>query len=330
MNALKVDLQGNVHVAGSRRLNGKEKGFVATLDAQGQQSAYTEFDTPALALAVDSTGAVYVAGDAFVTKVGGWTMVPPGPVRSVGVDANGHVYIAGHRPAPVGNGGTGDEAYVAKLNDESNAWAWVVPMGGTGTVNEAQSLAIDTDGSVYVAGVTNSFDFPVRNAYQDRMGGLRNAFLSKLLPDGSGIDWATYLGGSGTESNAVVALDSAGNLLVAGTTDSPNFPLAGEWNGAEDGFVARFDRTGHLLESAYVGTSGPDRIAALAVNADRSAYVAGSTEPGTVDARRADILLAKVVRRRPVQSLLRRTCLHFRLWYRPPSRWAWGRLRTSR
>ncbi len=172
VNALKVDLQGNVHVAGSRRLNGTEKGFVATLDAQGQQSAYTEFDTPALALAVDSTGAVYVAGDAFVTKVGGWTMVPPGPVRSVGVDANGHVYIAGHRPAPVGNGGTGDEAYVAKLNDESNAWAWVVPMGGTGTVNEAQSLAIDTDGSVYVAGVTNSFDFPVRNGYQDRMGGI--------------------------------------------------------------------------------------------------------------------------------------------------------------
>ena len=167
-------------------------------------------------------------------------------------------------------------------------------MGGTGTVNEAQSLAIDTDGSVYVAGVTNSFDFPVRNAYQDRMGGIRNAFLSKLLPDGSGIDWATYLGGSGTESNAMVALDSAGNLLVAGTTDSPNFPLAGEWNGAEDGFFARFDRTGHLLESAYIGTSGPDRIAALAVNADRSAYVAGSTEPGTVDARRADILLAKV------------------------------------
>jgi hypothetical protein len=153
-------------------------------------------------------------------------------------------------------------------------------------------LAIDSDGSVYVAGVSDSVDFPVRNGFQDRLGGGRDAFLTKLVPDGSGVDWATYLGGAGTESNAAVALDSDGNVLVAGTTDSPDFPLASEWNGAEDGFIARFDHSGRLLESAYIGTSGPDHIAALAVNADRSAFVAGSTEPGTT--RRPDILLARV------------------------------------
>ena len=107
------------------------------------------------------------------------------------------------------------------------------------------------------------------------------------------MDWATYLGGLGVEANATLAVDPAGDVLVAGTTDSPDFPLASDWNGAEDGFFARFDHTGHLLESVYIGTSGTDRIAALTLSANENAFVAGSTEPG-IGRGRADVLLSRI------------------------------------
>ncbi len=293
VNALKIDFNGNLHVAGSRKLNGREKGFVATLDPNGQQTDYSELDEPILALAVDPAGGIYVAGDAFVNSVGGWTLTPPGPVAAMAVDPKGRLYIAGRKPAAMGSGGESEEAYVAILNDKASAWESVLPLSGTGTVNEAQSLAIDTDGSVYVAGITNSVDFPVRNAFQEHLGGAKDAFLVKLLPAGLAVDWATYMGGVGVESNALAAVDPSGNVLVAGTTDSPNFPLADNWNGAEDGFFARFDNTGHLFDSAYIGTSGTDRIAALTLSGNGNAFVAGSTEPGA-NASLADVLLAKV------------------------------------
>ena len=159
VNALVVDSNGNLHAAGSRKLNGRDKGFFATLDPNGQQTDYSELDYPIQALALDASGGVYLAGDEFVSSVGHWSVAPPGPVAAMGVDASGRLYIAGRKPAAEGSGSGAEEAFVASLvttvNDKVIAWDQVVPFGGTGSVNEAQSLAIDSDGSVYVAGITN-------------------------------------------------------------------------------------------------------------------------------------------------------------------------------
>jgi hypothetical protein len=86
------------------------------------------------------------------------------------------------------------------------------------------AVATDPQGNIYVVGQTSSTNFPVTaNALQPTLGGGSDAFISKFSPAGD-LVWSTYFGGSGNDSAAGVAIDSAGNILVAGTTSSPTCP----------------------------------------------------------------------------------------------------------
>ena len=114
---------------------------------------------------------------------------------------------------------TGDStaAFVAKLDAAGAKWIYVVQLGGTAynSVDFGNAIAVDRSGEVYIAGLTTP-EFPVTNgAYQTKSGSDRSAWVAKLSPLGA-LRWATYLGGDGESAAQSIAVDSAGNIFVAG------------------------------------------------------------------------------------------------------------------
>ena len=90
--------------------------------------------------------------------------------------------------------------------------------------------------------------------------------------------WATYLGGSGDDRGLGIALDGAGNALVAGYTESLNFAGANNsYHGGGDPFVAKVSSGGSLAWATYLGGSGNDIGFEIAVDGDGNALVTGAT-----------------------------------------------------
>ena len=163
-------------------------------------------------------------------------------------------------------------------------------LGSPGT-EYANAVASDGAGNTYVAGVTYSSAFPVTpGAFQITFGGVSDAFVAKLGPDGK-LVWSTFLGGLLDDAATGIALDATGNVLVTGYTRSPGFPLAHPLMGTlnngvsatnYDAFVAKLDPTGSkLLYSTFLGGPMYDYGWALATDASGSAYVAGMLQDAT-------------------------------------------------
>jgi predicted TIM-barrel fold metal-dependent hydrolase len=117
-------------------------------------------------------------------------------------------------------------------------------------------VAVDSSGSAYVVGHTNSTDFPVANAFQATIGPTpgflpNDAFLTKFAPDGQSLVYSTFLGGSGFDEAKGVAIDSQGRAHVVGRTTSTDFPTANAARsalaGSADGFITKFDSSGNQL-----------------------------------------------------------------------------------
>ena len=275
VNALAVNPAGEAYAGGSIFGNGAERGFLAVLDANGKKTRFTNMPSAITKLALGSGGEVFLAGENSVQLLDGWSLGAPGSVHALATGTAGSLYVAGSRKADTGSG---LDAYVAKLNDAHDGWEWVMTFGGTGPMDQVNALAIGADGSIFAAGETDSVDFPVTARTGGRLNGIRDGFLVKVQSDGKGLEWGAYVGGTGADSAAALAIDGYGNLLMAGSTDSTDFPGADRWGGAHDGFFARFESSGHLIESAYVGTAGADRVSALALDLNGSAFLAGSSD----------------------------------------------------
>ena len=159
-------------------------------------------------------------------------------------------------------------------------------LGGSAT-ESGTGIAVDGAGNAYVAGNTNSNNFPttVGSFQPSPGGGLNDAYVVKLDPTATGaasLIYSTYLGGSGDDQGADIAVNSSGNAYVTGLTGSSNFPTANPLDsslgGVTDAFVAKLNNTGStLVYSTYLGGSGDDRGADIAVNSSDNAYVTGLT-----------------------------------------------------
>ena len=152
--------------------------------------------------------------------------------------------------------------------------------------DEGLGIAVDSSGNAYVTGWTSSTNYPTTNAFQAATGGLQDAFVTKLNAAGSALVYSTYLGGSGGETGFGIAVDSSGNAYVTGQTQSSNFPTANAFQAANgnpgfspaDAFVAKLNAAGSaLVYSTYLGGSGNDWGAGIAVDASGNAYVTGTT-----------------------------------------------------
>lgn len=163
-------------------------------------------------------------------------------------------------------------------------------LGGTQD-DWGQLIAVDRAGSAYVAGQTNSLDFPLQHPIQgaDGGGGLDDAFVTKLTPDGTALVYSTYLGGNGEEYSKGIALDTAGHAYVTGHTGSTNFPTSNPFDptlgGFYDAFVTKLSPSGSaLVYSTYLGgtvtASGLRAVnpgSGIAVDLAGRPYVTGQT-----------------------------------------------------
>ncbi|MFZ8864224.1 MAG: hypothetical protein ACO2PP_27510, partial [Thermocrinis sp.] len=210
----------------------------------------------------------------------------------------GEVYVAGRTesknfPKTTGGaqgsfgGGNGD-AFVARLNKDLTRILQATYLGGIND-DEAYTLAIHSKtGEVYVAGVTKSKNFPkTTGGAQSSEGGNGDAFVARLNKDLTQILQSTYLGGSAVDKAIALAIHlTTGEIYVAGYTTSTNFPgtaggaQTGHRGGFGDAFVARLNSgLTQILQSTYLGGSGSDYAAALAIHpATGEVYVAGKTD----------------------------------------------------
>ena len=150
-----------------------------------------------------------------------------------------------------------------------------------GTNNElTRGSVTDSQGNIYITGQTFSSDFPTLNAYNATYGGNGDVFVNKFSPNGTLI-FSTFLGGSGSDSGNAITLGSTGNIFIAGTTGSINFPLVNAYynklNGTNDAFIAELDSTGNLVNSTYIGGTGAEDGLAIALDTSGNIYLAGDT-----------------------------------------------------
>jgi hypothetical protein len=122
--------------------------------------------------------------------------------------------------------GAGD-AFVTELNATGTAVLYSTYPGGN-AVDDATAIAIDSTGNGYVAGLTQSTDFPVTSgAFQASLRGsaptAENAFVAKLNANGTALAYSTYLGGTGQDVASGIAVDAAGHAFVTGGTQSADF-----------------------------------------------------------------------------------------------------------
>ncbi len=205
--------------------------------------------------------------------------------RGIAVDRLGCVYIASGTNStdfPIQDPyqtfqGIYDVA-VTKLNSAGNAMLYSTYVGGTDD-DSPSSIAIDESGSAYVTGLTFSADLPTENPYQT-YGGNGDAYVIKMSPSGSALNYCTYLGGSSYDWGTSVAVQG-GSAFVTGHTGSVDFPTENPLQsdqGATDVFVTKMSVTGNaLVYSTYLGGDSADAGHDIEVDGSGNAYVTGYT-----------------------------------------------------
>lgn len=169
--------------------------------------------------------------------------------NSVAVDASGNVIVAGvtfSPDFPVGYAvqpqkKAGGDVFVAKLNPTGDALIYATYVGGAGN-DEARDLAVDAAGNAYLAGSTNSGDFPTAFTIGSAET-LKQMFVVKLDSTGA-LAYATRIGGSGSDDVRGIAVDAAGRAHIAGMTSSADFPTVNAWQPTLGGYPAFRSRDG--------------------------------------------------------------------------------------
>ena len=170
-------------------------------------------------------------------------------------------------------------------------------LGGTGN-DYATAIAVDSTGSAYVTGYTQSTNFPTTSgSFQTTCGGSTacstthiNAFVTKLNSTGTALVYSTYLGGSTKDYGYGIAVDGSGDAFIVGTATSIDFPTTpGAYQTACTGgscvngdiFVTELNPTGSgLVYSTYLGGKTTNQGNAIALDSSGNAYVTGYSKSG--------------------------------------------------
>ncbi len=266
---LAVDAQGNVFVAGVTRSAGWVSGgydtayggygdaFVAKISSQGMHvwSTYlggTAYDG-AEALTLDAGGNIFVAG---TTGSSGWGYL--------GFDSS---Y----------NGGIFD-GFLAKLSP-NGARLWASYLGGNAW-DTATDLVLSSNGDVVVVGKTSSSGWVHGGVQTNYLGGAFDGYALRASASGQRW-WSTYLGGSGEDSAASVATDPSGRIVIAGETQSGDWPIGittGTYAGGKDLFVTSLADDGSSVAwTTLLGGTLDEQSGRLLVRPDDGVFLAGTT-----------------------------------------------------
>ena len=298
----------------------------------------------ALGVATDAAGALYVWGvtsskdfppgsqtlprdDYFITKMSsdGKTLVysaffPRGGSTAEGggirVDAKGFVYFAAttesnrfplKNPFQAAFAGGQSDGFILKLSRDGRSLVFSSYIGGR-SYDSIGDIAVDASGAAYLAGRTGSPDFPTAKPAQKKLRGDHDAFVAKVAPDGKSLQLSTYLGGTAQDEAIRIAVDASGAAVVAGETQSRDFPVNAAVQkiyagGKNDNFFAKLAPDGgRFLFCSYLGGNRDDYLGGLALDESGAIYVAG-TSNGSFPVKnafqkarkgRSDVVLTKV------------------------------------
>lgn len=190
---------------------------------------------------------------------------------ALSVDNAGNIFVTGS------TGGSFPTTANAAIADSTTATAFAAKISADGsrvlystylpdTAATTSAIAVDAKGNAFIAGKSKT----------------GHAFVVKLSADGSAFLYNVALAGSKQETAAVIQTDAAGNVILAGQTNSPDFPVStgvvqSQLKGTQNLFVSRLDSSGRVLFSTYLGGSGTDTPAALQTDSTGNIYVAGQT-----------------------------------------------------
>ena len=156
-------------------------------------------------------------------------------------------------------------------------------LGGSGT-EEGVGVATDFEGNAYIVGTTSSLNFPIKaGGFQTTKAAGKDVFVTKLNPNGNGVVYSTFIGGSLDDFGYGIAIDSNGNTYITGTTASANYPatagaLQKTRGGSNDAFVTKLNASGSaLVYSTYLGGAGNEEGFGIALDFIGNTYVTGVT-----------------------------------------------------
>jgi hypothetical protein len=233
-SAITIDSSGNAYVTG--RTYSTDFPTVNAFQSQKADS-YTDVFVSKL----NSTGnalafSTYLGGGKECYQCSAWNMG-----SDIFVDSAGYVYVTGitdsaYFPTTPGVFQPNRihfnvwSAFTTKLNPSGGSLVFSTYLGGNGDVNP-RTIAVDSLGYVFIAGVTTASDLPVANPWQGSFGGSGDVFITRFTPDASRLSCSTYYAPNGFDYASSLALDASGGVYVAGYTGG---------FGTYDGFVTKF------------------------------------------------------------------------------------------
>lgn len=207
----------------------------------------------------------------------------------VAVDGAGSAYVSGWVSAggctvlnaaqPTFRGTT--DAYIWKVDSTGSTLAYATYLGGAGR-EFMYDLSVDGQGAAVLTGGTTSADFPTLSPFQSTLGGQDDAFVAKINPTGGRLVYSTFIGGASSDWATSVAVDAAGRPVIAGYTQSDDFPLKDPVNtppSKGNAFVLRLNQSGSaLLFSSQLGGGSWDKATGVALDGTGNIYVFGETQ----------------------------------------------------
>ncbi len=175
------------------------------------------------------------------------------------------------------------DAFVTGLSSTGSTLIYSTYLGGSGD-EQSHGITIDSLGYIFVAGWTNSADFPTQQCFQASYGGgSGDGFITQFKPGGSLIHSSSYLGGIGNDAVNSIAVDSSYYFYVTGVTDSTDFPIVNpafqsSFGGVKDSFFVKVHTNGlSLIKATYLGGSYEDQGYDIALDGAGYSYITGIT-----------------------------------------------------
>jgi len=294
---MELDAQGNIIIAGRAGANfpvtagafqttfaggpvspayGTQDGFVCKLSNDGATLFFcsyfgTDDEEIIRDVAVNSAGEIYVAAGA---ENGGF---PAG-------------WFAGAYRSQIAGG---LDVVVAKIKADGSQVLWATYFGGAAKESGTPSIRVDGSQNVYLLTATSSSGLTTVTGFDPTYNGSQDMFLAKFSPTGSSLLFGTYLGGSGSEASEThgLTVDPLGNIIVAATTNSTNYPttsgvfqkVLGGATGSvsSDIFVTKVSPTGALLASTYIGGRQFESVEGVTTDPQGNVYLSGATFDAT-------------------------------------------------
>jgi hypothetical protein len=209
---------------------------------------------------------------------------------AVAVDAENNPYVTGYTRTsefPTVNAydytiNGNEDVFVTKFSSSGSTLLYSTFLGGSHE-DYGYGIAVDPSGNAYVAGETQSSNFPIVNPFDGTYGGNSQGFVTKLSASGKTLVYSTFLGGGGYNVCEDIDVNDAGSACATGWTGASDFPTLNAYdstyNGGDkgDAFVVEFSSSGDANYSTFLGGSERDRGHGIAIDASGVAYITGET-----------------------------------------------------